>query len=164
MNLKITQKTEEPLLSRTRIEGTVDFDQATPSSSEIQATISKSVGKDAKLVAIEKIQTEFGLKHATVLAFVYDSEDMIVKAKKEGKKQIEKKKKAEEEAKKKAEEAKAAKEEAKAAEEAPKEEKSEEKKEPEAKEEQKAEEKKEELAKEEKSEEKKDEKPEEKKE
>ena len=113
MNLKVGQKTDEPLLSRTKVEASVTFDAETPSTSEISAAIAKNVSKDIGLVDIEKIETAYGKQTATVVAYAYENSEMIDHARKLGKKKLEAMKKAEEDAKKAAEEKKKAQEEAK---------------------------------------------------
>ena len=50
MELKIVNKKEEPLLSRTKIETEIVFENATPSREEIKSKLARDVGKDGKLV------------------------------------------------------------------------------------------------------------------
>ena len=113
MEVKILTKTEEPLLSRVKVEGEVAFEAATPSKKDVKASVAKSMKKDIGLVEIDIIDTGYGQHKARVVSYVYETADMITKANKPGKKALEKIKKAEEEAKQKAEEAKKAAEETK---------------------------------------------------
>ena len=90
MELKILHKKEEPLLSRTRLEGEVLFDKATPSTKEIKSNVAKSLGKDESLVDIEGIYNQYGQKKAKVVCYTYENEDILKKIKIEGKKAKEK--------------------------------------------------------------------------
>jgi len=55
MELKITDKKEEPLLSRTRVEAEISFDKTTPSKSEIKDALVKDMGYKEKLVIVKKV-------------------------------------------------------------------------------------------------------------
>ena len=90
MELKILHKKEEPLLSRTRLEGVVMFDKATPSTKEIKSNVAKSIGKDESLIDIKGIYNQYGQKKAKVVCYAYESEDVLKKIKIEGKKTKEK--------------------------------------------------------------------------
>jgi len=94
MELKIINKKEEPLLSRTRVEAEIVFENATPSGAEIKAQLSKDVGKDEKLVVVKGIYTSYGLKTAKNVSYVYENEDSlkrveVQKKEKPGKKEAE---------------------------------------------------------------------------
>ncbi|MBI2134810.1 hypothetical protein HYU09_02390 [Candidatus Woesearchaeota archaeon] len=90
MELKISHKKEEPLLSRTRLEGEVTFDNATPSTKEIKSNVAKSIGKDESLVDIRGIYNQYGQKKAKVVCYAYENKDVLKKIKIEGKKTKEK--------------------------------------------------------------------------
>ena len=90
MELKILQKKEEPLLSRTRLEGEVLFDKATPSTKEIKSSFAKSLGKDESLVDIGGIYSQYGQKKAKVVCYAYENKDVLKKIKGETKKAKEK--------------------------------------------------------------------------
>ncbi len=141
MQLKILNKQENPLLSRTEVSAELTFEGAVPSANEVKKEINKQLGADFNLIDVS-MESEFGSKAATAQINVYKDDKAMKAAIKKGKKALEKEKKAAEEAAKKAEEEKAAAEAPK--EEAPAEEKKEEEK--------PAEEKKEEAPKEEKKE------------
>ncbi len=74
LQINITNKKEEPLLSRTLIKGTVDFEKATPSYSEVTSLIAMHLKSDDKLIAIRHIYNTFGAKKAEVIAYVYSDE------------------------------------------------------------------------------------------
>ena len=74
MQINITNKKDEPLLSRTKILATLGFDKATPSYQEVTSLIAKQLKADEKLVAIKHIYNLFGDKKADVIAYVYNDE------------------------------------------------------------------------------------------
>jgi len=77
MELKILNTKEYPLLSRTRIEVEVIFDNATPTKKEIKSKLSKDLGKDEKLIVVKGIYTIRGLKKAKNLSYVYQNEETL---------------------------------------------------------------------------------------
>ncbi len=107
MELTIQTKTEEPLLSRMKVHAEVTFEKETPSMKQVQAGLAKSLGKEAAVIAVDRIDTAYGLHKASVIAYAYKDAQVMSVVKKEGRKSIEKRKKQEEaEAAKKAEHAK----------------------------------------------------------
>lgn len=79
MNLKIINKKEEPLLSRTKIEAEIVFENATPSRKDIKSNLAKGLGKDGKLIAVDSIYTQYGIKKAKCLFYVYENEESLKK-------------------------------------------------------------------------------------
>ena len=49
MNLEITDKKENPLLSRTELKGTIIFDKATPSNDEVKKEITSKLKTEKNL-------------------------------------------------------------------------------------------------------------------
>tara|TARA_Y100000310_G_scaffold255534_1_gene263005 strand:- start:1070 stop:1531 length:462 start_codon:yes stop_codon:yes gene_type:complete len=96
MELKIINKKEEPLLSRTKVEAEVVFEKTTPSREEIKSKLGKDLGKDEKLIVVKNIYTQYGQKKAKNLSYVYEKEEDLKrievekKEKKEGEKAEEK--------------------------------------------------------------------------
>ena len=74
MQLTVTNKKEEPLLSRTQITATLEFDKTTPSYQEVTSLIATQLKTDEKLVAIRHVYNSFGSKKADVTAYVYSDE------------------------------------------------------------------------------------------
>ena len=74
MNLTINNKHEEPLLSRTKVEATIVFENATPSYKELTTSLASHLKSDEKLIAIRHVYTSFGNKQAKVHAYVYADE------------------------------------------------------------------------------------------
>ena len=75
MQLTIINKKEEPLLSRTMINGILEFEKATPSYQEVIPLIATDLKKDEKLIAIKHIYNLFGDRKAEVLAYIYNDEN-----------------------------------------------------------------------------------------
>ena len=64
MQINVTDKKEQPLLSRTMLKATLEFEKATPSYPEVTSLISSNIKADEKLIAIQHIYTSFGDKKA----------------------------------------------------------------------------------------------------
>jgi len=94
MELKIINKKEDPLLDRTKVESEILFDKGTVSREEIKSRLGKDLGKDEKLIVVKGIYTEYGLKKAKNLSYVYENEEAlkrieVEKKEKTGKKETE---------------------------------------------------------------------------
>ena len=77
MDLKVIEKKEEPLLSRTKIVSQINFNAATPSAKDVKSKIASSVNADESLIVIKSIYTNFGFKKADVTAYLYkDKKEM----------------------------------------------------------------------------------------
>lgn len=103
--MEIKQKIDQPLLSRTIVNGTVAFDGATPSNDKIAKDIASSMKVDASLVVMKKIQSDFGRSCATFNAVVYKDAKVKSSVEVKTKRQKDAEAKAAAEAKKAAEEA-----------------------------------------------------------
>ena len=77
MDLKIINKKQDPLLSRTKVEAEIVFEKATPSREEIKSKLAKDLGKDEKLIAVKGIYTDYGLKKARNVSYVYENEESL---------------------------------------------------------------------------------------
>ena len=75
MELKISETTDEPLLSRKKITAEGSAEGPTPSGKEVHEAITKAAKADGKLVVIKKIRTYFGLRRLKVTAYVYNNEE-----------------------------------------------------------------------------------------
>jgi len=75
VELDITSKTEEPLLSRTMLKADVSFEKSTPSYQELTSLIASKAKADEKLVAIRHVYTSFGNKNAQITAYIYKDEN-----------------------------------------------------------------------------------------
>ena len=77
MEIEIKKQRETPLLSRTRVTLTLNYDAATPNRLEIRKAVAHKVKAKEELVVIKHIYTRFGQKMAKVIAHVYnDKKDM----------------------------------------------------------------------------------------
>ena len=71
MDMKITEKTEKPLLSRTEVSATVHFETATPSRAEIRKRLAEALKSSEELVVVRSIVAPFGERSASIQARVY---------------------------------------------------------------------------------------------
>ena len=74
MQLTINEKKKEPLLSRTLVSASIEFESSTPSYKDTSAALATNLKSQEDLVVIRHIYTEFGNKNAKVVAYVYDDE------------------------------------------------------------------------------------------
>ena len=74
MDLKIIEKKDEPLFSRTKVISQIDFEAATPSSKDVKSKIASSLNANENLIVIKNIYTNFGFKKADVTAYLYKNE------------------------------------------------------------------------------------------
>ncbi len=75
MELKLIEKKETPLLSRTDIKGEITFTGKTPSNDEVTKKLSTDLKVDAATIAVKHIYTSFGSTRAKVIAHVYKTAD-----------------------------------------------------------------------------------------
>ncbi len=72
MELKIEQKKEQPLLSRTMLTGMVGFsEKTTPSRADLRKQIASAMKVEEGLVAVPLIKNKFGERVAKFQAHVY---------------------------------------------------------------------------------------------
>tara|TARA_Y100000031_G_C8184019_1_gene367977 strand:- start:253 stop:669 length:417 start_codon:yes stop_codon:yes gene_type:complete len=90
MDLKIINKKEDPLLSRTKIESEIVCEKATPSRADVKSKLAKDLGKDEKLIVVKNIYTLYGLKKSKSLSYVYENEEALKSIEVEKKKKTEK--------------------------------------------------------------------------
>ena len=74
MQVNVTNKKDEPLLSRTLVSATLEFEKSTPSYAEVASALASSLKSDEKLVAIRHVYNHFGAKKADIVAYVYADE------------------------------------------------------------------------------------------
>ena len=77
MKLELLEKKEMPLLSRTRMQFSLEFDKATPKREDIRKEVAKKAGADETLTIIRHIYTRFGKRNAKVIANVYSNEEAM---------------------------------------------------------------------------------------
>lgn len=71
MKIKILDKKEQPLMYRQELSLEVEFESEVPSRDFLKKQVAKATKADEKLVIIEKIESQFGVKKAMVVAHVY---------------------------------------------------------------------------------------------
>ena len=74
IQLSITSKKEEPLLARTMVKASLEFEKSTPSYAEVTSLLAGNLKSDEKLIAIRHIYNSFGAKKAEVIAYLYNDE------------------------------------------------------------------------------------------
>jgi ribosomal protein S24E len=72
--MNITEKKEEPLLSRVLVRAKIEFKDITPSYKDVLSALAVTLKKDEKLIAIRHLYQSFGNKTAEVVAYVYADE------------------------------------------------------------------------------------------
>ena len=98
--MNITSKKENVLLDRIEVQGTLEFEGATPSNAQVTEDVAKHMHQDPATVSVQHIYTLFGHHQATFTAMVYSSAEARQKMevrlphmkKKEGGKKTEEKK------------------------------------------------------------------------
>jgi len=76
LNVEITNKTENILLSRIEVEGKIEFSgTSTPSTEDVKKDVSKTLDVDKDLVVIKNINTMYGESRATIKVYQYISKD-----------------------------------------------------------------------------------------
>ncbi len=99
MELNIADKKEQKLLSRLEVKGKITFSGgATPSSDQVKEAIAKNLGKDAKLIVVKNIYTDYGSASADIMVYVYDDEKKMKELEETNKKSKDKKEGEDEEA------------------------------------------------------------------
>ena len=74
LQVDIIEKKEEPLLSRTMVRASIDFEKSTPSYAETASLLASGLKADEKLISIRHIYTYFGNKKAQIIAYLYSDE------------------------------------------------------------------------------------------
>ena len=75
--VEITEKVEQPLMSRTLVKGTVAYDAAPPSFVELRKHVAASLKADEGIVFIRGLHSVFGTRKSAMEAYVYKSKDAI---------------------------------------------------------------------------------------
>jgi ribosomal protein S24E len=77
--MKITEKKENPLLSRTEVTAEITFEKATPSKNDVKKQLASELKKDESLIVVKNIHTDYGAATARLSAFIYDSKEALEK-------------------------------------------------------------------------------------
>ena len=70
-NVAISEKLEEPLLSRTVLKGVVAYDSAPPSFAELRKHLAQSLKVDEAVVVVSSCVPVFGSRKSSLAAHVY---------------------------------------------------------------------------------------------
>ncbi|MDO8480475.1 MAG: hypothetical protein Q7S65_01520 [Nanoarchaeota archaeon] len=80
MELEITNKNENTLLSRWEVSANVAFHKTvTPKKDEVKAALAKALKVEPELVMIKNISTKFGANTASVKAYAYTNKEVMGK-------------------------------------------------------------------------------------
>lgn len=71
--MNITSKKENLLLERLEVEGTIEFEGATPSNAQVTEEVAKQLHQDPATVAVKHIYTQFGQRQAKFTACAYST-------------------------------------------------------------------------------------------
>lgn len=78
--IKITEKTKNSLLGRTKVNfEIVQGNEPVPSRLQVREVLAKNLKKDKELIIIKKIESEFGNANVKGEALVYDSKEILAK-------------------------------------------------------------------------------------
>ena len=72
-NVEITEKVEQPLMSRALLKGFVAYDAAPPSFAELRKHLAVSLKADEQLVVVQSVRSLFGTRKSEVEVHVYKS-------------------------------------------------------------------------------------------
>lgn len=75
VELKILNEKKEPLLSRTMLTASLEYEKATPPYQEVASLIASQLKTEEKLIAIRHIYNSFGHKKAEIIAYLYSDEN-----------------------------------------------------------------------------------------
>ena len=75
MQLKILSEKKEPLLSRTMLTASLEYEKSTPSYQEVTSLIASQLKTEEKLIAVRHVYNIFGHKKAEVIAYIYSDEN-----------------------------------------------------------------------------------------
>ena len=91
VEVRISKKTNNPLMDRDEVECMVNFEQGTPKTDEIKAAIAKTLAVSESMLVINRLVPRFGAKQAKVLVSVYKTSAAMKRSVKAKKKKVEKK-------------------------------------------------------------------------
>ncbi len=78
MNITNMQKNEKPLLARIEVTADISYENVTPSKEELRTKLAENLKTDKELVVVKKINNRFGARDADATAYVYKTnEDLL---------------------------------------------------------------------------------------
>jgi len=72
--IKITEKKESPLLSRTEVTAEVAYSGKVPKKEEFRSKLATALSAKENLLVLKKIRTKFGDKKAKISFYIYNNE------------------------------------------------------------------------------------------
>ncbi len=77
-NVEVSEKIEQPLLSRSLLKGSVVYDAAPPSSAELRKHLASALKSDESLVVVKSLKPVFGMRKSSMEAHIYKNKDAVV--------------------------------------------------------------------------------------
>ncbi len=77
MEIKITHRKENQLLSRTEINGTINFTGATPNFDALKKDLAEVLRASEETIVVKEIYTKFGFPKADFRAFAYQTKEKL---------------------------------------------------------------------------------------
>lgn len=74
-NTQITEKVEQPLMSRTLLKGVVTYDAAPPNFVELKKQVASALKVDESLVVVQSLKSLFGTRKSDLEVHVYKSKE-----------------------------------------------------------------------------------------
>ncbi len=72
--IRVTEKKESPLLSRTEVTAEMLYSRAPPEKEELKPKLATALSAKENLVVIRKIHTRYGDKKAVISFYIYNNE------------------------------------------------------------------------------------------
>lgn len=76
-NVEVSEKIEQPVMSRSLLKGSVVYDSAPPSSTEVRKHLASALKADESLVVVKSLEPVFGARKSMMEAHVYKSKAAV---------------------------------------------------------------------------------------
>ncbi len=76
-NVEVSEKIEQPLMSRSLLKGTIVYDAAPPSFVELRKHLAASLKADEGVIVVESLRPVFGARKSLMAAHFYKSKDAV---------------------------------------------------------------------------------------
>ena len=76
-NVEVSEKVEQPIMSRVLLKGSVVYDAAPPSFVELRKHLASSLKVDESLVVVQSLSPVFGTRKSLMQAHLYRSKDAV---------------------------------------------------------------------------------------
>lgn len=76
-NVEVSEKVEQPIMSRSLLKGSVVYDSAPPGFSELRKHLASALKADESLVVIQSLDPVFGTRKSLMQAHLYKNSDAV---------------------------------------------------------------------------------------